>query len=223
MVSVTEYTKWPRLLVVGDDVTSEQANDILVRTDDWWIHTNDTAWETAVNAIGEEYGMPVYSARLGGGPDLWREMAARKQRMGVLDLHYLENARIASSWIGGPKGWCDWDGRIGCSNYNIGKWPTEAEVTEDWQTIAAAFPYLNLHAQLVADEGDGELLATWAVRDGEAALVEPAGLITDIRDDTAAMAFGLAFGLRSERGVSLERLREALEQVRDARAGEVDV
>jgi hypothetical protein len=219
---VSDYTKWPRLLVAGEPVTREQASDILIRTDNWHFCTNDQPWEDAVNTLGEEYGMPVHSIRASKPGDYlerWREIEARRERMGVLQLHYLRNSRIASSWIGGPHGWCDWDGRIGCSNYNIGKWPTEEAVTEDWQTIADAFPYLNLHAQLVADEGEGELLATWAVKDGKAALVEPAGLITDVTDDTAAMVFGLAYGMRTERGVSLERLREALEQVRATRGG----
>ena len=76
-----------------------------------------------------------------------------------------------------PKGWCDWEGNIACRNYNIGKWHTAEEVTEDWLAIAAAFPYLELRAQVITDEGEGEIAAEWAVREGDAALIEPIGLL----------------------------------------------
>ncbi|HEY9372556.1 hypothetical protein [Streptomyces sp.] len=225
---MTDLTKWPRLLVVGEPVTREQANEILIRTDSWRFFLNDQAWETAVCDLGDEYGMPVDSMRRlkpGEYSERWRDIEAdkqaRRERMGILDLHDLANHRIGSSWIGGPHGWCDWDGKIGCSNYNIGKWPTVEDVTEDWQAIAAAFPYLNLHAQVVTDEGEGEVAATWAVRDGEAALVEPVERIVDAEpDDVEGMVFGLMFNAGRERGVSLERLRAALAQVASQQAGE---
>ncbi|GGS85224.1 hypothetical protein GCM10010156_49800 [Planobispora rosea] len=203
---MTDLTKWPRLLVVGDAVTREQANEILIRTNTRHMHTNDRVWETTVHDL---FGI---ARDKHGHPD-WKSAQAFHDRYGVLDLTYLANQRIASSWLGGAYGWCDWDGTIGCSNYNIGKWPTVEDVTEEWQAIAAAFPYLTLHAQLVTDEGEGHIAATWAVKDGKTALVEPVGQIASISDDVAAMAAGLFLGTRTERGVSLDRLREALAQL----------
>ena len=219
-----DLTKWPRLLVTGEPVTREQANQILIRTDDWYMTVNDRAWEDVVNQIAREYGMPKEPQR-GSNIAVWTDhyqaVSAWRNALGILELDYLDNRRIASSWIGGPHGWCDWDGRIGCSNYNIGKWPSVEEVTEDWTAIAAAFPYLDLHAQLVTDEGEGEVAATWAVRDGKAALVEPVGRIAEIpADDVEAMVFGLLYTESRERGVSIERLREALAQVSADRSGE---
>ena len=117
---------------------------------------------------------------------------------------------------GGPKGWCDWEGNIACRNYNIGKWPTAEEVTEDWLAIAAAFPYLELRAQVITDEGEGEIAAEWAVREGDAALVEPIGLLEppeDILADEGAFVAQF-FSAGRERGVTLARLAEALAQVR---------
>lgn len=221
---MTDLTKWPRLLVTGEPVTPEQANEILVRTDGLNPCINDRAWERAVKDLAEEFGRPPafdYSQLDGSNPDAWREHYAAdeawKTRMGMLDLHYLGNRRIASSWFGGPHGWCDWDGTIGCSNYNIGKWPSVEEVTEDWQAIAAAFPHLTLHAQLVTDEGEGEVAATWAVKDGKAALVEPIERIADDGpDDIEGMALAILFDAGRERGVSLDRLRAALAQVAGA-------
>jgi hypothetical protein len=219
-----DLTKWPRLLVAGEAVTREQANEILIRTDDWWLSTNDHAWEVAVYALAADYGrprQPERNAESAACGDFSKALRDWEARLGILNLHYLDNARIASSWIGGPHGWCDWDGRIGCSNYNIGKWPTVEEVTEDWQAMAAAFPYLSLHAQLITDEGEGEVAATWAVRDGKAALVEPVERIVDAKpDDVEGMVFGLMFNAGRERGVSLERLREALAQVTSRQSGE---
>ncbi|MER7361877.1 hypothetical protein [Nonomuraea wenchangensis] len=223
---MTDLTKWPRLLVTGEPVTREQANEILIRTDGLDPCINDQAWERTIKALAAEFGRPPAFdyGRLNGNPDAWREHYAADEAwrasMGILDLHYLGNARIASSWLGGPHGWCDWDGRIGCSNYNIGKWPTTEEVTEEWQAIAAAFPYLTLHAQLVTDEGEGEVAATWAVQGGKAALVEPIERIAEVHDDVAGMAFGLMFNAHRERGVSVARLREALAQVASHQSGE---
>lgn len=215
-----DLTKWPRLLVLGEPVTREQANEILVRTDDWWMGTNDRAWEQAVYALAAEVGHPG-SPYGGSVTDHFPAVMAWQERLGILDLHYLDNRRIASSWIGGPHGWCDWEGKIGCSNYNLGKWPSVEAVTDDWTAIAAAFPYLTLHAQLVTDEGEGEVAATWAVRDGKAALVEPVGQILDIpADDVEGMVFGLLYSANRERGVSVNRLQEALAQVAAQQSGE---
>lgn len=215
---MTDLTKWPRLLVAGDPVTREQANEILIRTDDWRPAVNDQVWESATKHLAAEYGMPIEPT--GGGIEAlrasWAAMRAWRKRMGVLRLQHLGNARIASSWIGGPHGWCDWDGRIGCSTYNVGKWPTVEELTSDWEAIAAAFPYLKLHAQAVTAEGEGEVAATWAVRDGRAALVEPVDLVTPVQQLDEFDMIGRIFGSGGERGVTLERLREALAQVAKA-------
>lgn len=209
---MSDLTKWPRLLIVGDAVTREQANDILIRTNSWYLSCSDKMWTHTVAAA---YGVPVGEY---GDPE-WKAVRAVYQELGCLDLHYLSNDRIMSSWIGGPKGWCDWDGTIGSANYNIGKWPTLEEVSEDLTAIAAAWPFLTMHVQLLAEEGEGRLLATWAVRDGEAHLVEPVGHITQRLELTEVQILGRLTGVFGERGVSAERLREALHQVRESREG----
>ncbi|GAA1768575.1 hypothetical protein [Nonomuraea bangladeshensis] len=215
---MTDLTKWPRLLVAGEPVTREQTNEILIRTSDWFLAGfSDWEWTAAVESVAAEHGMPAQPAP-GAGPEAWKAywgpMKAWRERIGVLRLEYLKNERIMSAWIGGPHGWCDWDGRIGCSNYNIGKHPSVEEVTAEWQTIAAAFPYLKLHAQVldVDEDGTGPVLATWAVMDGRAALVEPVGEVARLSevDEWDLIARLLPGG---QRGVTLERLGEALAQV----------
>lgn len=211
------YTKWPRLLVVGQPVTEHQANEILIRTNQWWwLSCNDRDWNRTVQRVAVEHGWPAEAAR---GTDAainrTRTLMAWHERHGMLSLEYLGNSQVMSSWIGGAHGWCDWSGRIGCTEYNIGKWPDDDEVTEEWQQIAAAFPYLDLTAQCVDDEGDGQLCAQWRVRGGEVEYQpNPTTLITALTEpDTAGWAASLVFGGRSERGVAAERLREAMAQV----------
>lgn len=207
-----DLTKWPRLLVVGEPVTETQANEILVRTDDWMLLGNDREWEGIVaNLAGIE--------RDKHGTVDWGSRERFRKAMGVLELGYLENGRIYSAWIGGPKGWCDWDGTIGCSTWNIGKWPSHEAVTEDWTAIAAAFPYLDLVAQLVTDEGAGEVAGEWVVRNGEVRFdPEPGPRIRrpEVLDDaTVLLRFA---GVTGERGVDFARLAEALRQVRGGAA-----
>lgn len=219
---MTDLPKWPRLLVAGEPVTREQANEILIRTESWLMVLNDRDWEETVNGLAAEYGFPVmprWGERSGGtAASYWEKLKAWRQKMGVLSLEYLSNARIASPWVGGPKGWCAWDGRIGCSTYNVGKWPTLEQLTAEWEAIAAAFPYLKLHAQVLEvdeEEGVGPALATWAVMGGRAALVEPVGEVAPVLDltDLDVLVRLMPGG---ERGVTAERLREALAQVAKA-------
>ena len=85
---------------------------------------------------------------------------------------------------------------------------------EDWSAIAAAFPYLDLHAQLITDEGEGDVAGQWRVTGGVAALVEPVGRFQP-RELSEADVLLHVIGRGGERGVSLERLREAMAQLRN--------
>ena len=206
-----DLTKWPRLIVVpgkAEPVTREQANEILLRTNGPVHWVNDRAW---VREVAAALGVPV-DERYSGME--WKAYGQWFASIGGLDLHYLHNSRIMSAWIGGPHGWLDWDGTIGCSTWNIGKWPSYEAVQEDWQAIAAAFPYLDLHAQLITDEGEGEVAAQWRVTGGQAALVEPVGEFKPQELSEMDVLLRIV-GRYGERGVSLERLKEAVAQVRD--------
>jgi hypothetical protein len=210
-------TKWPRLLVKGQPVTRAQANEILLRTDDWWFSCNDQSWLNSLEETCAGLGRPRKPGDIPPGEEQVAALSAYykaddewRARLGILPLGYLDNSRIASSWAGGPYGWCDWDGTIGCGDYNIGKWPSDDTVTEDWRNIAAAFPYLDLVAQLVEDEGEGGLAGQWRVKDG--AVVHNPSPDRRIMDpvDPVFLAFMRPGG---ERGTTLPRFREALAQV----------
>lgn len=204
-------TKWPHLLVAGQPVTEAQADDILLRTMGGYWFTNDRGWRRQVAAI---LGVP-----LDKHDDFdWRAVKAWCDDVASPDLNHLGNDRVMSSWIGGPKGWCDWDGTIGCGNYNIGKWPAIEEVEEDLAAIAAAWPFLDMRIQLVDDEeGDGPLCGEWRVWDGQWMETEPGPRIDAPALDVEAAALSLAFGLGVERGVSPERLASAWARVKGER------
>ncbi|WP_433242386.1 hypothetical protein [Actinomadura nitritigenes] len=208
---MTDLTKWPRLLVSGEQVTREQANDILIRTNPPYLIANDKA---LLRVVAAEFGVPIDE----NGEADYRASREVFERLGFLRLGYLHNDRILSPWIGGPRGWCDWDGRIGTSNYNIGKYPTREAVHEDLVAIAKTWPFLQMHVQLLANEGEGELVAMWIVGDGRAVYVEPGeplprGAELSEEDVLRRLLPG------GEGGFTVERLREAVRQVRASAGG----
>lgn len=209
------YSKWPRLIVVGERVSEEQADEILVRTTDWNnLFTNDRQWKRLVMELLAQFGHPGSA---------WDEHDSVEKRMqivkdgfawneanGILSLQYLDNDQVASAWIGGAKGWCHWDGRIGCSNYNIGKWPNDEEVTEDWTAIAEAFPWLTLDSQCVNEEGEGGVAGLWHVEGGRVTYTEGELPLLTAPDDEMSFRAMMPGG---ERGVDLDRLERALQRV----------
>ncbi|MCD0446398.1 hypothetical protein LO763_22540 [Glycomyces sp. A-F 0318] len=196
-MSPVDPGKWPRLVVTGTDVTPTQADEIIIRTTDLnWLTCNDPEWENAVNVA---FG--IVNDRIGDA----------LQRTRNLRVRYLANKRIATSWIGGPHGWCDWTGAVGTNTYNLGKWPAPEVVVAEWATIAAAFPYLELESWLVADEGAGSVAAHWGVRAGKVEalpLGEPPPLPDEF--DTHTMIYAGILDHGSRHGVTLERLYSAI-------------
>lgn len=195
-------SKWPRLLVVGDPVPVALAEEILVRTDGWYLSTNDKPYLRKLCAA-------LGAAMDGWGSISWTATKSIRRRVGALHLDYLRNERIVSAWIGGPHGWCDWDGRIGCSTHSIGKWPTWDAVNGEWISIAAAFPALSLMAQLVEDEGLGAVCAQWRIAGGRVEVQEPGDPIAEQAEPRFAV--GLVHG--AERGIDPVRLREIVDRV----------
>jgi len=203
--------KWPRLLVTGDRVTNEQADEIIIRTTSRMFFTNDKTWEKQALEI---LGIPelIY-----GGGEGWaerfREHKAAWDRLGNLSLEYLTTSQIASATIGGPHGWCDWNGWIFSDQHNIGKWPSHETVTKEWTKIAQAFPYLRLRAQLISDEGAGELAGTWDVTQGAVTFRED---VTELVTPPTEMSDNLIVAsvlLGMEQGVGAERLTQAVQRL----------
>lgn len=215
MTDVLRYglPKWPGMVVTGDRVTPDRAMEIIVRTDSLNFCLNDHAFERHLN---EALGVGKHSRHSDTWD--WDKLEEVRASLGCLDgLEYLRNSRIGSSWIGGPHGWCDWDGTIGCNNYNIGKWPTCEDVFGEWEAIARAFPFLCLRCQLFDGETCEEGIrpvVEYSVGGGTVDAIEPTDTLTPVPNDTAAEVRELLFNPHRERGCAIEQFRRAVEHVR---------
>ena len=214
--------KWPALVVVGEPVTKHQSMAINVMTDRFSFCSNDrefekqihgiiydveASWSDLSDALQEKHGLTGFN----GVWDLKEKMASK---YGPLELNYMSNSRIVSSWIGGPHGWCNWDGTIGSSNYNIGKWPSVQDVYEDCVKIAEAFPFLNMKVQLMnqeAGEDDRplEAIVEYSIKGGEVDMYEPTEILKTpaFGSDDIYVRFN---NPHAERGCTIEKLEEAL-------------
>lgn len=221
---VFHLPKWPALLVEGELVSSDQAAEIIIRTGQWPVMTNDRKWE---DIIAKHSGsMPSYRNMDYSLPheqrvakyEAWAKAHEEfKEKYKILDLNFLQNCRVASAWVGGAHGWCNWDGDIGSTDYNIGKWPTAEAVFSEWKTIAEAFPYLDLTAQLLnveAGEAAGEhggdrsveALVEYRVKDGKVTVRVPDRPLIIPNSDMVTSDW-----THDERGCSEETLKWALE------------
>lgn len=201
--------KWPACVVAGQPVTEEQAAEIIIRTDSWYIGTNDKAWEAQIMHIAN-----IEASERGYGAN-WESTEAFKTRHRVLELGYLTNDRIASCYVGGPNGWCDWDGTISQTDKNIGKWPDVQDAYNEWCLIAEAFPFLNLRCQLFdaeACEDDPKAVIEFIVEGGTVRMSAPVCPLDPDRDIEKDMQGFLDPG--RERGCSPAMLTRALNVVR---------
>ena len=225
--------KWPALLVVGKPVTREQAMEIILRTDDLYFSSNDHSFDVLLNEYFYDieitdgyYGsyMKAIAKKLNVAENdyrpIWDYKEQKNSEIKALNLSYLQNSRIVSSWIGGAHGWCHWDGNIGTSNYNIGKWPSVEEVYDDWKQIAEAFPFLELTSQLLNGEaGDDDTtlvpVVEFRIKDGEVEVVIPTELITESSDIDDSLMIKKFSDPYSERGCTIEMFREAVDYVKN--------
>lgn len=225
--------KWPGLLVVGKTVTREQAMEIIIRTDSLWFTTNDYKFAKELN--GYLFDVKIEESGYGKDNDAiadklgvdrsnsWNDVHAYREtklaEVGQIPLNYLDNDRIVSSWIGGSKGWCNWNGKILCDNFNIGKWPSVQDVYNDWVAIAKAFPFLDLKAQLLSTEicdmdNEPEVVVQFNIKNGKVKMSETKRLLTQPKElDFSSM---LNFGNPSrERGCTIEMFKEAIDYCRE--------
>lgn len=213
--------KWPALIVKGKPVTKDQAKEIIIRTDGLSFCSNDKEFEKDINeimfgvreswmglteAVEKKFNLPKHQ-----GYDYTN---AKREEYGTLPLEYLRNSRILSSWIGGPHGWCSWNGYIGCNNYNIGKYPDVETVFNEWVEIAKAFPFLDLRCQLLSGETcemGAKPVVEYIVKDGKVELIEPAEQIDYPTDNAMQDVMNILHNPMRERGCTIEQLKEALE------------
>lgn len=224
ITSVFYLPKWPALLVEGEMVSSDQAAEIIIRTGQWPVMTNDREWEDIIakhsgctpSYRNMDYSLP-HEQRVAKYEEWEESYYEFKGKYKILDLQYMNNNRIASCWVGGAHGWCNWDGDIGSTDYNIGKWPTAEAVFADWKAIAEAFPYLDLTAQLLnveageaageyGDETPVQAIVEYRVKDGKVTVHVPDRVLTIPTSAMETSAWN-----HDERGCTEETLEWALE------------
>lgn len=208
----TYLPKWPAFIVKGKPVTKNQAKEIIIRTDNFRFCSNDREFEKDIHEI-------IYGERSTWGeiiemPGYFEKKESKRKELRVLELEYLHNSQIMSSYIGGPHGWCNWNGYIGCNTYNIGKYPAAEQVFNEWTTIANAFPFLDLKCQLFNGEaGEEEIypVIEYIVKDGTVDAVAPVEPIDFPNINTERDVMYMLFNPQRERGCTKEQIKDALD------------
>lgn len=217
--------QWPAMVVVGENVTKDQAKEILIRTDSLSFFSNDKEFEMDLNEALFGVRAPWNSlekeiSKMLGFDEInwlkvneyWETIYSKYKR--IHPISYLANNRIVSSWIGGPHGWCDWNGNIGTSNYNIGKYPSVEEVHNEWKMIAKAFPFLDLKCQLFSGETSEDYIipvVQFNIKNGKVKITVPKKVIdrpTSFPIDISSIF--LINNKNRERGCSIETFKDAL-------------
>ena len=165
--------KWPQMLVWGNPVTQSQAKDIILRTDrfmcdvDNFPDGHNRKWiEWAQSELGFRHLATDKSP--GGAQRRQHAQAVLRQGLGVISTYYVHNTWASSSFGHGPYGWCHPNGTI-WYEHNIGKDPSACEVFEEWQALAAAFPFVDATITLFSGERLDEEkvpVVSFRVRDG---------------------------------------------------------
>ena len=180
--------KWPAVFVTGERVTPEQAKDIIFRTDSsvrypstgYGVGGNDGEFRAACN---NAFGWDLLETD--DYPLQHRLIEAWREEMRCVSTDYVTINRLATSFIGGPYGWCHTDGTILQENQNYGKWPSVEDIVQDWKNLLAAFPYINVVCTLFSGESCEEHsipVCSIVVRDGLVQVIEPdLGLHTQTR------------------------------------------
>jgi len=209
--------KWSHIVVNGNKVTKEQAAEIIIRTTNLNnLSCNDNKWTEKLNFILEE---SLNTNELSNSFEDVRLSLTRNFPKGkglasktILNVDYLENHQIVSTYVGGPYGWCDWDGNIGCFGYNIGKWPTVEEIKNEWELIASTWPFLNLRCQLWSGNyGEDGIFPVieFIVQNGIVNDVKPLENLSEKTNNYYKIR-NLSDN-RTERGCTLEQFKAALE------------
>lgn len=184
--------KFPVVIAVGDTLTREQTNEVMLRTNHWYLGGNDDAWnEMVAHILGLADKLNANLREFPDGSTDWdweyRYELTHEFGDGIktLKLFALDNQAINSTRFGADHSWLNWSGQIR-ARYNEGsKWTSIEQAETDWRDIAAAFPFLRLRAQLAAgtylnvyEDGSpgipaGQVGAEWVIEDGTVTRVDP--------------------------------------------------
>jgi hypothetical protein len=170
-----------RMLAVGDPLTREQTNEVMMRTNNWrFTSCNDDEWEGITASILGWYDRFDELVKAGECEDDWYEWRKRSSQIseeygstvGALDLGHLDNDAIMSH-SDEPGGWLRWDGTIRPDWYVGVKYPEVDEIEAEWKQIAAAFPFLEMRVQALSGgfgctgaAPENTVIAEWIITHG---------------------------------------------------------
>lgn len=213
--------KWPQMIVRGQPVTVDQAKEIIRRTDRaFTCHLSGNDHKTVRN-IAQRLGLPasMYSAYDGLGrddeaaQDDWRAAEEFRELWGTISTEYVTNNWVSSAFIYGPHGWCHPDGTISY-DHNVGKWPSLDDIIKDWDTLATAFPFLDVTITLMNGESCEEFtrpVVTLKVKDGNVTVCPPEPAPDPVmtpQEQTALMIATLSDNVGRECGIPMAWIDE---------------
>lgn len=158
------YSKHHQVLVNGTNVSKEQAEDIIFRTD--YFLTNIlcrggnnfelNSWYATLSGLEVLSKMVFDKHDLVESTIIFEKLQERIDgELGIIHCNILGNDVTSSPYIFEEHGWCDYDGRIYfIDDVDIGNYKSNAFNTflKDIEAIASAFPYLNMYITIM----DGE-------------------------------------------------------------------
>jgi hypothetical protein len=207
-----ELPKWSRMVITGDNVTKEQAKEIIVRTDDFNFSSNDVEWK---KELYQSLNIPLEGQYCFPDHDKLKEVS---KEMGLLNIYYLCNNQIASCSILGPHGWCSWEGNIGC-DYNIGKYPSIENVLKELELIAGTWKFLNMKCQLwngECFEDEISPIVEFTVNNGKVIV----GIPTKYETKEFPISNLKVLEKNGERGCSINTFNKAINIVKEKLSGE---
>lgn len=194
--------KWPMAFVTGKQVTPEQAQDIIFRTDSSLQYPspygmgNDRAFKDhCARVFGwdrlfalEEDEFKITHERK--GQEAWEQLRKRipgynctsqiksalTEELGTVATEYVGNSWLSTAYIGGPHGWMSPSGVIHHDGHNWGKWPSVSEIVRDWEVLLEAFPYIEVVNTLFSGESceaDKQPVCTILVGNGKIEVHSP--------------------------------------------------
>lgn len=192
------FPKCCKMTVIGNNVTVDQASEIILLTTSLSFQSNDSIWKEQLYTI------------LGIKPFDSDEIYNMEKELGTLPLNYIANHKIATNYINGPYGWCDWNGNIGCDNFPIEKYADNKSIYDDWVEVAKKWPYLSLTAQIKTE--DDRPIVNYIIKNGT---VREQQFYTEICYGKTKIDIYAMFRLDGERGCTVEQFKHAIKVVKD--------
>ena len=146
---MTKLSTWNGIVLEGQSISKEDAARVILRTTNLrGLNITDPLWKEKVFGM---FGIPMNWDTDPLDPDLdpFFEEAVEKYGLladssGFSRLEFFSNWKIFSDSKWGAHGWVDWDGQVFCNSWDIGKYPTEDLIQEEWELISSCFPFLDL-------------------------------------------------------------------------------